>query len=93
MPQNPRRADGPSPSSALHTISTRFRLSVKLGGTGKMDKKVECKYRITATVKADTTYELEAIKERLIRAGAKILRIDPITFVTEEPHGPPKRAA
>ena len=37
-----------------------------------MDKKVECKYRITATVKADTIYELEAIKERLIRAGAKI---------------------
>ena len=39
-----------------------------------MDKKVECKYRITATVKADTIYELEAIKERLIRAGAKIHR-------------------
>ena len=37
-----------------------------------MDKKVECKYRITATVKADTIYE--AIKERLIRAGAKIHR-------------------
>ena len=44
-----------------------------------MDKKVECKYRITATVKADTIYELEAIKERLIRAGATILHIDPIT--------------
>jgi hypothetical protein len=42
-----------------------------------MDKKVECKYRVTATVKADTIYELETIKERLIRAGAKILRIDP----------------
>ena len=48
-----------------------------------MDKKVECKYRITATVKADTIYELEAIKQRLIRAGAKIFRIDPITIVTE----------
>ena len=58
-----------------------------------MDKKVECKYRITATLKADTICELEAIKERLIRAGAKILRIDPITIVTEEPQGPPKRAA
>ena len=57
-----------------------------------MDKKVECKYRITATVKADTIYELEAIKERLIRAGAKILRIDPITIVAEESQGP-KHAA
>ena len=58
-----------------------------------MAKNVTCKYRITATIKAETTYELEAIKERLIRAGAKILRIDPITIVTEEPQGPPKRAA
>jgi hypothetical protein len=54
-----------------------------------MDKKVECKYRITATVKADTIYELEAIKARLIRAGAKILRIDPITIVTAERPDPP----
>ena len=58
-----------------------------------MDKKVEGKYRVTATIRADTIYELEAIKERLIRAGAKILRIDPIMIVTEEPQGPPKRAA
>ena len=49
-----------------------------------MAKNVECKYRVTATVKADTIYELEAIKERLIRAGAKILRIDPITIVAAE---------
>ena len=57
-----------------------------------MDKKVECKYRITATVKADTIYELEAIKERLIRAGAYILRIDPITIIAEERPTPPKHA-
>jgi len=54
-----------------------------------MDKKVECKYRVTATVKADTIYELEAIKARLVRAGAKILRIDPITIVTAERPDPP----
>ena len=30
-----------------------------------MGKNVTCKYRITATVKADTTYELEVIKENL----------------------------
>ena len=58
-----------------------------------MAKNVECKYRVTATVRADTIYELEAIKAALVRAGAKILRIDPITIVTEEPQGPPKRAA
>ena len=58
-----------------------------------MDKKVECKYRITATAKADTIYELEAIKENLIKAGATILHIDPITIVGEEPQGRPKRAA
>ena len=58
-----------------------------------MAKKVEYKYRVTATIKADTIYELEAIKERLIRAGAKILRIDPITIVTEERPDPPKHVA
>jgi hypothetical protein len=62
--------------------------------TGKMAKNVTCKYRITATVKADTTYELEVIKENLIRAGANILHIDPITIVVpEERPDPPKRAA
>jgi hypothetical protein len=50
-----------------------------------MAKNVTCKYRVTATIQADTIYELEAVKARLIRAGAKILRIDPITIVTEEP--------
>ena len=58
-----------------------------------MAKNVECKYRVTATVKADTIYELEAIKARLIRAGAKILRIDPTIVRGEEPPGPPKHAA
>jgi hypothetical protein len=33
--------------------------------TGKMAKNVTCKYRITATVKADTNYELEVIKANL----------------------------
>ena len=55
-----------------------------------MDKKVECKYRVTATIKADTKYELEVIKDRLIRAGATILHIDRITSITEEPSGPTK---
>lgn len=50
-----------------------------------MAKNVECKYRVTATIKADTKYELEVIKAKLIRAGANILRIDPITIVREEP--------
>jgi len=58
-----------------------------------MAKNVTCKYRITATVKADTTYELEVIKENLIRAGANILHIDPITIVAEERPDPPKHAA
>jgi hypothetical protein len=38
-------------------------------------------YRVTATIKADTAYELE------------VIRIDPITIFAEEPQGPPKRAA
>jgi hypothetical protein len=54
-----------------------------------MDKKVECKYRVTATIRADTIYELEAIKARLIRAGATILPIDPITIVAAERPDPP----
>jgi hypothetical protein len=58
-----------------------------------MAKNVTCKYRITATIKAETTYELEAITGELTRAGAKILRIDPITIVTEERPDPPKHAA
>jgi hypothetical protein len=58
-----------------------------------MAKNVMCKYRVTATIQADTIYELEAVKAGLIRAGAKILRIDPITIVTEEPPGPRKHAA
>jgi hypothetical protein len=49
-----------------------------------MAKNVTCKYRITATVQADTIYELEAIKANLIRAGVTILHIDPITIVTAE---------
>jgi hypothetical protein len=56
-------------------------------------KNVTCKYRITATIKADTNYELEVIKANLIRAGANILRIDPITIVAEERPDPPKHAA
>jgi hypothetical protein len=58
-----------------------------------MAKNVACKYRVTATVKADTIYELEAIKARLIRAGATILHIDRITSVTAERPDPPKHAA
>jgi hypothetical protein len=58
-----------------------------------MAKNVTCKYRITATVKADTTYELEVIKANLIRAGANILHIDPVTTVAEERPDPPKHAA
>jgi hypothetical protein len=58
-----------------------------------MAKNITCKYRITATVKAETNYELEAIKAELTRVGATILHIDPITRVGEEPQGPPKRAA
>jgi len=58
-----------------------------------MAKNVACKYRVTATVKADTVYELEAIKARLIRAGATILHIDRITSVTAERPDPPKHAA
>jgi hypothetical protein len=42
-----------------------------------MAKNVTCKYRITARVKADTNYELEVIKENLIRAGANILHPEP----------------
>ena len=58
-----------------------------------MDKKVEGKYRVTATIRADTIYELEAIKARLIRAGATILHIDRITSVTAEHSDPPKHVA
>jgi hypothetical protein len=58
-----------------------------------MAKNVTYKYRVIATIQADTIYELEAVKAGLIGAGAKILRIDPITIVTEEPPGPPKHAA
>jgi hypothetical protein len=57
-----------------------------------MAKNVTCKYRITATVKAHTTYELEVLKKKLIRAGANILHIDPI-IVAEERPDPPKHAA
>jgi len=35
-----------------------------------MAKSTECKYRVTATIKADTKYELEVIKANLIEAGA-----------------------
>ena len=61
--------------------------------TGQMAKNVTCKYRVTATIKADTIYELEAIKARLVRAGANIVRTDPITIVADEPPDPPKNAA
>ena len=54
-----------------------------------MAKNVTFKYRVTATIKADTNYELEAIKARLVRAGANILHIDPITIVTAERPDPP----
>jgi hypothetical protein len=48
-----------------------------------MAKNVECKYRVTATIKADTKYELQIIKAKLIGAGAKILRIDPVSPSSE----------
>jgi hypothetical protein len=54
-----------------------------------MAKNVVCKYRVTATIRADTIYELEAIKENLTRAGATILHIDPITSVMAERPDPP----
>jgi hypothetical protein len=63
------------------------------GGQGKMANNVACKYRVTATIKADTIYELETIKADLIKAGAKILRVDPIMIIAEEPPDPPKHAA
>ena len=44
-----------------------------------MAKNVECKYRVTATIKADTKYELQIIKAKLIGARAKILRIGPVS--------------
>jgi hypothetical protein len=84
----PGGSTGLTLTSTLHTISSRFDSALSLG-TGKMAKNVACKYRITATVKADTKYELEAIKARLIRAGATILHIDPITSVTAERPDPP----
>jgi hypothetical protein len=62
-------------------------------GDRKMAKSIECKYRVTATIKADTKYELEVIKAKLTKAGANILRIDPITVIAKEPPGPPKHAA
>jgi hypothetical protein len=45
-----------------------------------------------ATIKADTKYELEIIKAKLIKAGATILHIDPIMIVAEERPNPPKHA-
>jgi len=79
---------------SLYVAPPHHRHPGDTGRTGKMAKNVTCKYRITATVKADTTYELEVIKENLIRAGANILHIDPITIVVpEERPDPPKRAA
>jgi hypothetical protein len=50
-----------------------------------MAKKAEPKYHVTATIKASTKEELEAIKAKLIGAGANILSIQPITGVGEEP--------
>jgi hypothetical protein len=58
-----------------------------------MAKDVTCKYRVTATIKADPKYELETIRAKLIRAGATILRIDPITIISDGPPVPPKHAA
>jgi hypothetical protein len=61
-----------------------------------MANNVEGNYRVTATIKANTAYELEVIKENLIRAGANILHIDPITSITmvpEERPDPSKHAA
>ena len=57
-----------------------------------MAENVACKYRVTATIKSDTKYELEIIKAKLIRTGANILRIDPITIIAEESPDPPKHA-
>jgi hypothetical protein len=50
-----------------------------------MAKNVASKYRVTATIKADTEYELQVIKAKLIRAGANILRTGPIIVVGKEP--------
>jgi hypothetical protein len=57
-----------------------------------MSRNVTCKYRVTATIKADTKYELEIIKAKLIKAGATILHIAPIMIVAEERPNPPKHA-
>jgi translation initiation factor IF-2 len=54
-----------------------------------MAKNVTCEYRINAMVKADTIYELEAIKAELTKAGATILHIDAITIVADERPDPP----
>jgi hypothetical protein len=54
---------------------------------------VASEYRVSPTIKADTIYELETIEADLIKGGAKILRIDPIMIIAEEPPNPPKRAA
>jgi hypothetical protein len=43
-----------------------------------MDKKVECKYSVTATIRADTIYELEAIKAALVRVGARSFASTPL---------------
>jgi hypothetical protein len=63
------------------------------GGQDKMAKNVACKYRGTATIKAYTIHELETIKADLIKAGAKILRINPIMIIAEKPPDPPIHAA
>jgi hypothetical protein len=42
-----------------------------------MANNVEGKYRVTATIKADTIDELEAIEAELTRVGATFLHIDP----------------
>jgi hypothetical protein len=59
---------------------------------GKVTKNVACKYRVTATIEVDTICELEIIKADLVRAGAKILRIDPIMIIAEGPPELPKHA-
>jgi hypothetical protein len=89
-----RVADLSAPIGAQETFAPeKSRQGVILAGGGKMANNVACKYRVTATIKADTIYELETIKANLIKAGAKILRIDPIMMVAEKPPDPPKHAA
>jgi hypothetical protein len=65
---------GLSLTSTLHPASTRFGWALSLGDREDgQEHNVQISH--TATVKADTIFELEAIEAELTKAGATILRI------------------